>query len=224
MNSRRMMLLVGSPRKKGTSFSFARTIKTLAEQQGFQVELEFIHDYYEGNKSLSDIRSALAECHTIGLVTPMYVDTLPAPVIWFMEEMTSAADGRLAGKQLFAVSQCGFPEIYLLQPSLESCRLFARANGLVWLGGIGYGGGAIIDGTYLEELGRKGRNITAAFRLMVEDIALGRPIRPEIQKILTIKFPHIFYGLLAVYLNRRTQKMAAKYGKDVRGPIFNDDE
>jgi hypothetical protein len=224
MNFRRMMLLIGSSRKKGTSFSFGRTIKTLAEQQGFQVELEFIHDYFEGNKSLSDIRSALAQCHTIGLVTPMYVDTLPAPVIWFMEEITSAADGSLAGKQLFVVSQCGFPEIYLLRPSLESCRLFARKNSMLWLGGVGYGGGAIIDGTFLEDFGKKGRKITEAFRLLVEDVARSQMIRPEVPQILTVRFPRIFYGFLAVYLNRRTQKIAAKYGKDVRGPIFNDDE
>ncbi len=219
MINQRMILLVGSPRQKGTSFSFARTIKILAEEQGFQVELEFVYPYYEGIKPFSDIQALISVCNTVGMVMPMYIDTLPAPVIWFMEEITRTMKKQLAGKKLFAVAQCGFPDVYLLQPSLESCRLFARSNGMVWLGGVGYGGGAIIDGRFLENLGRKGGNIIKAFRMMVEDIAEGHIIHRRVQQILTVKIPRFLYGFIAAYLNHRIRKVAVKFGVTLNGSV-----
>ncbi len=39
-----------------------------------------------------------------------------------------------------------------------------------WLGGLAYGGGAIIDGIPLKELGKKGERILSVFRLAFQNI------------------------------------------------------
>ena len=143
---------------------------------------------------------------------PMYVDTLPAPVIWFLEKLTVDCQQELKGKKLFAVSQCGFPDVTLLQPSIESCRLFAHANEMIFLGGLGYGGGAIIDGALMDNLGSKGKKLTANFKMAVDDIADGKIIQKEVQDNITIKIPKIAYWPLAAFLNYKNRKSARKLG------------
>jgi multimeric flavodoxin WrbA len=39
MSGKKLLLINGSPRKKGTSYSFARTIKLLAENCGNEAEI-----------------------------------------------------------------------------------------------------------------------------------------------------------------------------------------
>lgn len=215
-----LLLFVGSPRKKGTSYSFARTIKMLAEEMGRAVEIVFIIDYYDEKENISDLTNILHRHNTIGLVMPMYVDTLPAPVIWFLEQLSEKLKDGLSQKRFFAVSQCGFPDVNLLQPSLESCRLFAISNEMYWTGGLGYGGGAIIDGAFLEDLGKKGETITLGFEMALKDIFSDRTIRKEAQDIITVKIPKLIYWPLAVYLNHQSKKKARKYGiRKLGGPV-----
>ena len=81
-----------------------------------------------------------------------------------------------------------------------------------WLGGLGYGGGAIIDGALLEDLGSKGEKITAAFKLTLEDVIHGRKISSKAQDLLTLKIPKILFRPLAAFLNFKARKTAQKSG------------
>jgi len=221
MGNNQFTLLVGSPRKKGTSFSFARTIQQLSAARGMQSDILFIIDYYDGKENIAGLKDILEKSDIIGLVTPMYVDTLPAPVIWFLEKLSAGFKNELKDKRFFTISQCGFPDITLLQPPLESCRFFARASGMKWLGGLGYGGGAIINGVFMEDLGKKGKTITTGFKMAVEDIIADKQVRPEVQDVLDIKVPKIAFGPMAFFLNYRTRKLAEKHGvKKLKGKIL----
>lgn len=139
MNAKRIVLLNGSPRKKGTSYSFARTLKKLAEDNGSTAEIIHIIEYFDGGKSFGDLKTILSQSEIIGLLTPLYVDTLPYPVIWFLERLSCELKSELHRKSFFAIGQCGFPDVTLCQPLLGSCRCFAEAIGMNWLGGLGYG-------------------------------------------------------------------------------------
>jgi hypothetical protein len=212
MGTKRLLLFCGSPRKKGTSFSFARTIGKLAEAKGCIAEIYYIYDYFSGTKSLADLRTLIAGGDIIGLAAPMYVDTWPAPVIWWMEKLADGMKPELRGKRFFALAQNGFPDITLFPPMLETSRLFAESVGLKYLGGLGYAGGAIIDGALLEDLGKKGERITSGLRLALDDILADRQILPQAQKALTIQFPKSLYWPIALMLNRRTRQLAKKSG------------
>ena len=68
-----------------------------------------------------------------------------------------------------------------------------------FLGGLGYGGGAIINGALLEDLGKKGEKITSGFKLAVDSIVRGKKylaehrkrLPPEFRKCCTGRWPPI---------------------------------
>lgn len=225
MTKQKVILLNGSPRKSKTSYSFARTIKQLLEQAGHQAEILHVIDYYDGRQNLHDLQVVLAASDLICLVSPLYFDTAPAPVIWLFEQLAAGMATELKGKNFFAVGQCGFPDNTLLQPLLSSAHFFAQAVGLNWLGGIAYGGGSIIDGAELEHLGKKGRQMTAGFQLIVDAALGGQPLPAKAQQLLTVKIPKFAYPLLAAFLNSRSRKIARSMGvTNLLDPVYLKDQ
>jgi hypothetical protein len=212
MEVKKLILLNGSPRKKGTSYSFSRTISILAEDRGISTELVHIIDYLDGTKDFGNLINLLSKSDIIGFIQPLYVDALPYPVIWCFEKLFNEHKNILQGKNCFALGQSGFPDITLCDPLLGSCKLFAKATGMNWLGGLAYGGGAIIDGRLLENLGGKGQKITKAFKLSLESIILGKEIPTEVQTLLTIKIPKLLFRPMALVLNQRSRSAAKKLG------------
>ncbi len=212
MHKKKVVIFNGSPRKKGTSYSFARTMVKLIEEEGSTAEIIHIIEYLDRKKDFADIKKAIAQSDVIGLSMPLYVDTLPYPTLWFLEKIEEECSKNLQGKGFFAIGQSGFPDITLFGALLGSCRCFAEATKMKWLGGLGYGGGAIIDGTLMENLGKKGEKITDGFRIAIRDVLQGRIISPEAQKMITVNVPKILYRPLAAYLNHNARKIGRKYG------------
>lgn len=206
----KLILINGSPRKKGTSFSFCRTLAQLAEDYGYQAEIVHGIDYFDGKESVEQLRDKLEAADTVCLSLPLYVDTLPYPAIWLLEQLEQ--NSNLQGKGFFALSQCGFPDYTLLTPSLTSCRLFAETVGMKWLGGLGYGGGAILDGAKLEDLGKKGKTLIEAFRLTIKFVMEGQEIPPQAQEIIKVKIPSILKRPLALFMNFRIKSIARSHG------------
>lgn len=215
MAKKQLLLFNGSPRKNGTSFSFARTIKKLAEDRGHAVEVIHVIEYLDGENGLDNLQKLIARSEIIGLVSPLYVDALPYPVIHFFEMIASKCSQELRGKSFFAIGQCGFPDVTLLDPLLGSCQCFAGATHMKWLGGLGYGGGPMINGTHLEDLGKKGQKITAAFQLLVENVTNDQPIASAVQTMLGVSVPKLLYRPLAAFLNHNARKEARKLGTDL---------
>lgn len=206
----KLILINGSPRKKGTSFSFCRTLAQLAEDYGYDAEILHGIDFFDGRESMEQLMAKLESAEVIGLSLPLYVDTLPYPAIWLLEQLEERAN--LKGKGFFALSQCGFPDYTLLEPSLTTCRLFAETAGMNWLGGLGYGGGAILDGAKLEDLGKKGKTITEAFRLTIKAVMEGQEIPPQVQEMIKVKIPKILKRPLALFMNHRIKSIARSHG------------
>ncbi|MDP4094275.1 MAG: hypothetical protein Q8920_13045 [Bacillota bacterium] len=224
MKNKNMVILNGSPRKKGTSYSFSLTIKKLVEERGSKAEIVHIIDYYDGNKDLKDLGSLISACDIVGLVCPYYVDTLPSPVIWLFEKIRSEFAETIKGKGFFAVSQNGFPDISLFKAILGTCRCFSESVGMNWLGGLAYGGGAIINGKLMEDLGKKGAKITSGFKAAVNDILEGKCISHEAQELLTVKVPKIAYRPFAAILNHMSRSTAKKMGaKDIYRKVYLED-
>jgi len=90
--------------------------------------------------------------------------------------------------------------------------LLCRGHWNELVGWFGLWGGAIIDGALLENLGSKGKKITAAFKLTLDDVLNGRKISSKSQDQLTVTIPKILYRPLAAFLNYNTRKSARKNG------------
>ena len=212
MAGKKIVLLNGSVRKRKTSYSFSRTIKQLAESDGHSAQILNVIDYFTGKENLEDLVNKLNESDIVGLVAPMYVDWLPYPVAWLFERLAASNTNVLRGKYFFTVSQCGFLDIDLLRPSLESCRFFARSTGMEWLGGLAYPGGALINGAIVESLGKRGEKITAGFKLALDEITVGKQIPAAAQDIIAMKVPRFIYRPLTWYMNYMCRKSARKKG------------
>ena len=212
METKRMLLINRSPRKKGTSYSFSRTIESLSPDWNYTAEIVHSIDYFDGRKDIGHLKGLIEQSGIIGMVAPLYADTLPYPDIQLLERLAAECGKELKGKGFFAIGQCGFPDITRIEPLLDSCRFFALETGMNWLGGLAYGGGAMLNGAHLEELGKKGEKIISGFRLALDSIFKGEQIPAEAQKLITIKIPKLLYRPLAAYLNNNARKQARENG------------
>jgi multimeric flavodoxin WrbA len=215
MTSKKILILNGSPRRKGTSYSFARTIKMLTEVESNRAEIIHIIEYLEGEKSIENLRTLLGESDILCLSSPLYVDSLPYPVIWFFEKLVEDFKGEIKNKSFFAIGQCAFPYSVLLDTLLNCCRCFADEAGMKWLGGLGYGGGVMINGAHLEQIGKKGEKITLAFRLALEDVLQNNEISSKPKELLYVDLPRVLSRPMAFMLNQMAKSNAKKYGLSI---------
>jgi hypothetical protein len=211
-----LLLLIGSPRKKGTSASFAASLAASAEKLGMETRLEYAIDYCDGKKSIEVLAGSISDASIVGIVSPMYVDTLPYPVIFCLEGLYFAHREALAGKRLFALVQYGFPDIRLCKPSLAVCQCFARAAGMAWMGGMGYGGGPLINGAPLHTLGSKGARISGALEEALHAVLEDGEIPAKTQVKLAEKIPAALFWPLSMLMNLRARSEARKLGTDLR--------
>lgn len=218
MEEKKLLLLNGSPRKKGTSFTFARTLSLLTAQTTHKCQIVHVYDYFDGKEDFNNLIALIAESSEIGLIAPLYVDTLPYPDIWLLEKLQKANQDRfLEGKGFFAIGQCGFPDITRCEPLLNACRFFAEECQMIWLGGLAYGGGAIINGARLEDLNKKGEKMIQVLKMALQSVLENQPIKQECQQLFTLKIPKFLFRPLALYLNNMSKKEAQKHGvKDLK--------
>lgn len=211
---RRFLFLVGSPRKRGTSHSFARTFSILAAIAGCTADVVHVYDYYDGRRPLAALQERIAESEVIGIIAPLYYDSLPGAVVWLLEQLAAdpASVAALRGKGLFAIGQCAYPFAALNEPLIAACQCFAGSMSMQWQGGLGYGGGVMIDGAPLENLGVKGDQIRNALQLALADLLLGQEISPLSQELLTIRFPVVVKRVLAPLMNLKIWWTARRQG------------
>ncbi|MBU0934240.1 MAG: NAD(P)H-dependent oxidoreductase [Spirochaetes bacterium] len=97
---------------------------------------------------LPEIPADLLSANCLLLVFPLYVDSLPASFMRYLDAYAAAraAAGVTAAQRVFVVSNCGFYEGEQNACALRICQNFCIANGLDWCGGIGFGTGEMIRG------------------------------------------------------------------------------
>jgi hypothetical protein len=122
----------------------------------------------------------------ITLAFPLYVDSLPAPVIEALERIAAHRQGRdPSHRQLFAaIANCGFPEARHCATALAICETFARQAGFEWAGALALGGGGMVNGFLLAEGGGKTLLMRNSLDLAAEGLAQGQPFPKAAQDIL----------------------------------------
>jgi multimeric flavodoxin WrbA len=139
------------------------------------------HDIGSTVQSISDFEEMFADmegAQLVVLAAPLYFDSLPAPVIQFMELYGVRGSIRTAdGPRFCLIVNCGFPEDQN-QLAVEIAQHFATANGMNWCGSLSMGQGAIIWGKGLEEMGRRTRRVRSALDRSADVLAEGKCI-PE---------------------------------------------
>ncbi len=155
MSEKRALLLVGSPRgvEKSTSGRLGCQLIEALGRRGFETEKIHIHAVVQSSDDLEKGLAAVDAADLIVLSLPLYVDSFPAPVIAFLEEVARRRAGR--GRVQFAmIIQCGFPEKGQNDTAVAIAERFAEEAGWTWLGALTLGGAQTYGGTADEALGR----------------------------------------------------------------------
>jgi len=196
---RRALLLVGSPKtRKSTSNSLGTYLYEQLGAQSIQTETIYLHTVLRSPDKMQALLDAVDAGDLVTLAFPLYVDTLPAPVIEAMERITTHRKSHdRTHRQLFAaIANCGFPEAFQCNTALANCDLFAQGAGFTWAGGMSLGAGHMLDGVPLVEGGGMTmlmrQNLEQAAKALAQGQAIPQAARDGLAKPV---IPHWLYRL-----------------------------
>ena len=181
MNSEgnRVLLLVGSPKAPGKSVSEAvgAYVVEKMEARGWSSESISIRTTLQSDEGRAALLEAVKTADLIILSFPLYVDSLPAPVIRAMELI--AEQDFEKKRRLAAIANCGFAEAQHNKVAMSICQRFAHASGLEWAGGLALGMGGALSGQRLEEQGGMVGKIIKSLDLTVDAFVNNRSVPDE---------------------------------------------
>jgi multimeric flavodoxin WrbA len=197
VENKKVLLLIGSPKKeRSTSFTIGKYLMKRLHANDCNKNSIFINDALKSKDGIDEMINKFNESDIILLCYPLYVDSIPAPIIRAFELIT---EGRRKLKRqknqiFFAAGNCGYYEGSQIENSANVCRIFATENELSWYGSMSIGAGGIYSGKELEALGGMATRLRSALDLTAESI-LNNSIIPmeKIQKLTTPPFPRFFY-------------------------------
>ncbi|MFX1355892.1 MAG: NAD(P)H-dependent oxidoreductase [Promethearchaeota archaeon] len=211
-NPKNVLLLVGSPRgENSTSASLGNYLVEKLEELGMKSEKTFIHRLVNRPEKVQELFSMIENADLIILTFPLYVDSLPAPVIKAMELIKSERDRIKSSKSqnFVAISNSGFPESKQISVALEICQIFASEAGFTWKGGIAFGGGEAVHGIPLKERGGMVRNVMKGLDLASEASSEGKNVSQEALDLISKNL--IPVGLYKTMGNLGWRMRARKY-------------
>jgi NAD(P)H-dependent FMN reductase len=221
MAAKKAVMVIGSPRlEKSTSKRLGDRLVAGLEARGIAVETHFTHKAIESEARAEALFAAADAADIVFFAFPLYVDHLPAPVVWACEAIAARRRGRPVGIRrplLAALIQCGFPELHQNKPAVDVMRRFAGEAGFAWAGGLAMGMGGAANRPLPAKPSGMLRNMVSALDAAAADLAEGRPIAPETivragQKVM----PYRLYSLAANFGFRlQVRKNARKLGKKI---------
>ena len=211
--TRTALLMVGSPKgNRSSSRSLGMYLMEQLSECGFAINELHIHKSLNSPEKTDELLQLVKTSDLIVLAFPLYIDSLPAPVMRVMEVISENLKGTdIMKKQFFiAISNSGFPEAHQNMIALDICHCFARKVGFKWAGGLALGMGAMISGLPLDKFGPITRNIKKSIRITADALA-NEDIIPETAVKLMAKsmMPHRMYWWMG---NRRWKHDAKKFG------------
>ena len=196
---RHALLLIGSPKiHKSTSNSLGTYLFEQLGAQSIQTETIYLHTVLRTSEKVQALLDAVDAVDLVMLAFPLYVDTLPAPVIKALERITAHRKGNdRTHRQLFAaIANCGFPEAFQCNTALANCERFAGQAGFTWAGGMALGAGHMLDGVPLAEGGgmtmMMRQNLEQAAKALAQGEAIPHSARDGLAKPV---IPHWLYRL-----------------------------
>ena len=180
LKEKKALLLIGSPKiKNSTSEAIGKYLLEGLDKKGYVCEK--LHVLTALKNNTEQLLNKVNDTDIIILSFPLYVDSLPSPVIRTLELIADHRRGRKADKNqsFISIINCGFPEAFHNDTALKICMTFAEKNNFQWLGGLAMGCGGAINGKAIEKLGGMTRKIVKALDMSVEAIANDKNIPSE---------------------------------------------
>ena len=202
--NKNILLLIGSPKaKSSTSASLGTYLVKKINNNKLDIKIRYTAIDLKSESSRSKLLEEIEESEILILSFPLYVDSLPAPVIKLLDLIKENRRGYETKMQKFlAISNCGFPEAKQNETAISICKQFCRESKMEWMGGLMLGMGAAINGKSLVKAGKIAKNIRLSLDLVAESIVKNKKI-PEkafqyIEKpLLKSKFIYKLFGGLS---------------------------
>ena len=129
----------GSPKKKFSASAYFLSV------QKFFVQGKTIQENLRNQKDHDRILSTLESGDAIVFCLPLYVDSVPSHVLSFLKEMEKFCLDRQLQLNIYTIANNGFIEGVQSKALLQVFRNFCTRSGLTWGGGIGIGGGVMLN-------------------------------------------------------------------------------
>jgi multimeric flavodoxin WrbA len=206
---RKAVLLVGSPRMaKSTSASLGGYLLDQMAAQGVATETIQIYHAIHDERKHAAMLDAIDRADLTLLAFPLYIDSLPAPVLSLMRSIEERRAGKARGA-FAAIANCGFIESSQNESALGSCAAFAKAAGFRWMGSITIGGGeGLVHGRHLAELGGPAIPYKKALDSVAEALAAGKPVPEAARQQLAKPF---IPGWIYRFVGSRNWKKQARH-------------
>ena len=210
LNDKKALLLIGSPKKKNsTSESLGNYLLEGLHKKGYTFEKLHIISILK-----DDVEGLFAKVNDADIVivsAPLYVDSLPSPLIKAFELIGKNRKGMLSFKKqrFISIVNNGFPESFHSNTALKICKIFADNAGFQWLGGLAIGCSPAINGMPIKNLGGMTRNIVKSLDITIDKIAKNESIPLEAINLVSKEIiPSWLYTLIA---NRGWKIQARKF-------------
>lgn len=223
-NIRKATLLIGSSRGlSSTSSVLGNYILKKLEKKSIKTEVLHIHSQLKSQNMINKLLNKIENTDIIILAFPLYVDTLPAPLIRTFELIAENIDGKKQKRtqKLMAIVNCGFPEASHNKYALAICKQFALETGMQWIGGLSLGGGEAISGKSFDKLGGMVNNVIKSLDLVSEAISNDEKIPKEAiefmaKPLIPSKWIYVFMGSMTWRFKALKNKV---YGKLNNKPL-----
>ena len=142
-NHERVVLLVGSPKglEAGSSVRLGRAITDPLEKAGWQCDAFHLHTAVRAEVVMSELTASIETASVVVLSTPLYVDSLPAPVIHALHEIAArraeSGDGNVP--RFLSIVNCGFVEPWQNEGAQRMLQLFCSQARFESVGSLSLG-------------------------------------------------------------------------------------
>ena len=128
-----------SPKKKFSASEYFLSVQRLF------VKGEKVQETLKNRKDHDRILSLLEEGDNVVFGLPLYVDCLPSHVIEFLKEMEEYCKNQALKLKIYAIANNGYIEGIQSKALLQVFRNFCIRCDFTWGGGIGIGGGVMLN-------------------------------------------------------------------------------
>ena len=129
----------GSPKKKFSASAYFISVQKLF------VGGQKVKEVLRNKKDHDRILNTLKDADSVVFCLPLYVDCIPSHVLVFLREMEDFCLKNKLKLNVYVIANNGFIEGVQSKALLQVFRNFCSRSGLVWGGGIGVGGGVMLN-------------------------------------------------------------------------------
>ena len=137
----RTIFINGSPKKRFCASSYFLFLQRLF------VGGEKVNEHLRTKGDYQRILDRLPGADAVVFGLPLYVDGVPSHVLGFLEEMERFCKEKALHLQVYVIANNGFIEGKQNEPLMQVMEHFCQRAGLTWGGGVGIGGGVMLNVT-----------------------------------------------------------------------------